>query len=55
MAENKDGPAGRAVRESEIFPDGPAANYSSSIGAEQGQRHCATEFVIIKWRLLVDR
>ena len=37
MAENKDGPAGRAVRESEIFPDGPAAaNYSSSIGAEQG-------------------
>jgi FAD dependent oxidoreductase len=30
-------PAGRSVRESEIFPDGPGSgNYSSSIGAEQG-------------------
>src|SRR6202040_2821785 len=36
-ANDKDGPHGRATRESEIFPDGPAtANYSSSIGAEQG-------------------
>jgi hypothetical protein len=37
MGNDKDQPAERAVRESEIFPDGPgAANYSSSIGAEQG-------------------
>src|SRR5438309_2364314 len=36
MADDKERPAGRATRESEIFPDGPAANYSSSIGAEQG-------------------
>src|SRR6202008_2063897 len=37
MTTDKDGPAGRQVREGEIFADGPgAANYSSSIGAEQG-------------------
>jgi flavin-dependent dehydrogenase len=37
MVDPKDGPAGRATRESEIFSDRPAArNYSSSIGAEQG-------------------
>src|SRR5438309_2918872 len=36
MADDKERPAGRATRESEIFPDGPSANYSSSIGAEQG-------------------
>src|ERR1051326_2800390 len=36
MADDKAG-AGRATRESEIFPDGPGtANYSSSIGAGQG-------------------
>jgi len=37
MSNDKDGPRGATTRESEIFPDGPAAaNYSSSIGAEQG-------------------
>src|SRR5215813_14061025 len=37
MTNDKDGPRGRSTRESEIFSDGPgAANYSSSIGAEQG-------------------
>ena len=37
MTNGKDGPRGRSTRESEIFPDGPAAaNYTSSIGAEQG-------------------
>jgi len=37
MTNDKDGPHGRSTRETEIFSDGPgAANYSSSIGAEQG-------------------
>jgi hypothetical protein len=37
MTNDKDGPHGRTTRESEIFPDGPAAgNFSSNIGAQQG-------------------
>jgi len=37
MANDKDQPASRTTRESEIFSDGPGAtNYSSSIGVEQG-------------------
>jgi hypothetical protein len=37
MTNDKDKPHGRTTRgESEIFSDGPGANYSSSIGAEQG-------------------
>jgi hypothetical protein len=37
MANDKDQPAGRATRDSEIFPDGPGTtNYTNSIGAAQG-------------------
>jgi hypothetical protein len=36
MTNDKDRPKGRSTREGEIFLDGPGANFTTSIGAEQG-------------------